>query len=73
MSRRLTSIDVIDALSDLFILRGLPQHIRSANGPEFFAKAVQEWITAAGTTTAYITPGQSMRERLAPARRTARR
>jgi hypothetical protein len=35
------SIDVIDVLSDLFILRGVPSHIRSDNGPEFLAKAVQ--------------------------------
>ena len=46
---------VIDVLSDLFILRGVPGHIRSDNGPEFVAKAVQEWITAVGAKTAYIT------------------
>ena len=32
-------IDVIDVLSDLFILRGVPGHIRSDNGPEFVATA----------------------------------
>ena len=47
VARKLKSIDVIDVLSDLFILRGVPGHIRSDNGPEFLAKAVQEWITAA--------------------------
>ena len=52
-----TSIDVIDVLSDLFILRGVPGHIRSDNGPEFVAKAVQKWITGVGAKTAYITPG----------------
>ena len=57
VSRRLKSIDVIDVLSDLFILRGIPEHIRSDNGPEFLAKAVQEWIAAVGAKTAYITPG----------------
>src|SRR4051794_3386539 len=35
----------------------VPGHIRSDNGPEFVAKAVQEWITAVGAKTAYITPG----------------
>ena len=35
----------------------MPSHIRSDNGPEFVAKAVQEWITAVGAKTAYITPG----------------
>src|SRR5262249_4853296 len=39
---------------DLFILRGIPAHIRSDNGPEFVAKAVQEWIAAVGAKTAYI-------------------
>ena len=45
------------ALSDLFILRGVPAHIRSDNGPEFVAKAVQGWIAAVGAKTAYIAPG----------------
>ena len=36
------------------ILRGVPGHIRSDNGPEFAAKAVQQWITAVGARTAYI-------------------
>jgi transposase InsO family protein len=57
IERRLRSIDVIDALCDLFILRGIPGHIRSDNGPEFIAKAVQDWIAAVGAKTAYITPG----------------
>ena len=41
VARRLNSNDLIDVLSDLFILRGVPAHIRSDNGPEFIAKAVQ--------------------------------
>jgi hypothetical protein len=45
---RLKAIDVIDVLSDLFILRGVPAHIRSDNGQEFVAKAVQEWIAVVG-------------------------
>ena len=57
VSRRLKSIDVIDVISDLFILRGVPEHIRSDNGPEFVATAVQEWVGAVGAKTAYITPG----------------
>src|SRR5271166_2745428 len=44
-------------MRDLFILRGVPGHIRSDNGPEFVAKAVQEWITAVGAKTVYIAPG----------------
>jgi transposase InsO family protein len=57
IDRRLKPIDVIDVLSDLFVLRGVPGHIRSDNGPEFVAKSVQKWITAVGAQTAYITPG----------------
>ena len=57
VARRLRSVDVIDALSDLFILRGVPGHIRSDNGPEFIAKAVQDWIAAVGARTAYIERG----------------
>ncbi len=57
VSRRLKSVDVIDVLSDLFMLRGIPGHIRSDNGPEFVAKAVRSWIAAVGAKTAYITPG----------------
>ena len=57
VDRKLRSTDVIDVLSDLFILRGVPGHIRSDNGPEFIAKALRDWITAVGATTAYITPG----------------
>ena len=57
IDRRLKAIDVIDVLSDLFILRGVPEHVRSDNGPEFVAKAVQEWIGAVGAKTAYIAPG----------------
>ena len=57
VARLLNSNDVIDVLSDLFILRGVPGHIRSDNGPEFIAKAVQAWITTVGAQTAYITPG----------------
>lgn len=57
VARRLNSTDVIDVLSDLFVLRGVPGHVRSDNGPEFIAKAVQDWITAVGSKTAYIAPG----------------
>ena len=57
IGRKLKSTDVIDVLSDLFILRGAPGHIRSDNGPEFIAKAVREWIAAVGAQAAFIEPG----------------
>lgn len=57
VARKLKAVDVIDVLSDLFILRGSPSHIRSDNGPEFVAQAVRDWIAAVGSKTAYIEPG----------------
>ena len=57
VGRRLGAAEVIDVLSDLFVLRGVPAHIRSDNGPEFVAKAVQAWIGGVGSATAYIEPG----------------
>jgi transposase InsO family protein len=79
VERKLKSTDVIDVLSDLFVLRGVPEHIRSDNGPEFVAKAVQDWIAAVGAKTVYIARGSPWEngfieklQREAP-RRTARR
>lgn len=57
VARRLNSTEVIAALCDLFILRGIPAHIRSDNGPEFIAVALREWIAAVGAKTTYIEPG----------------
>ena len=57
VDRKLNSGDVIDVLSDLFIMCGVPSYIRSDNGPEFVAVAVQDWIKAVGAKTAYIEPG----------------
>jgi transposase InsO family protein len=57
VKRKLNSTDVIDALTDLFIIRGVPAYIRSDNGPEFIAEAVRQWIRAVGSKAAYIEPG----------------
>ena len=57
VERRLTSEDVIDQLFNLFILRGIPEHIRSDNGPEFTAKAVRKWLERLGVKTLFIEPG----------------
>jgi transposase InsO family protein len=45
-----------DRLADLFIARGPPANIRSDNGSEFIATAVQKWLAQVGVTTLYITP-----------------
>ena len=57
VKRKLNSTDVIDALTDLFILRGPPAFVRSDNGPEFVARDVRNWIEAVGAKTAFIEPG----------------
>ncbi len=57
IDRKLNSTAVIDVLTDLFVLRGVPGHVRSDNGPEFIAKAVRDWIAAVGAQTAFIEPG----------------
>jgi transposase InsO family protein len=48
---------VVDILTWLFHTRGVPQHLRSDNGPEFIAHKVQDWLTIQGSQTIYITPG----------------
>jgi len=57
VGRSLTRESVLDKLTELFIQRGIPEHIRSDNGSEFTAKAVRKWLKALGVTTLYITPG----------------
>ncbi len=57
VGRKLKAVDVIDVLADLFIMRGVPGHIRSDNGPEFAAVAVKGWITGVRASTAFIEPG----------------
>jgi transposase InsO family protein len=57
VNRRTTSQDVIDQLFQLIIFRGIPEHIRSDNGPEFTAKAVRGWLDRIGVKTLFIEPG----------------
>jgi putative transposase len=57
VERRLTSEDVINQLYTLFLTRGVPEHIRSDNGPEFTAKAVRSWLSEMGVKTLFIEPG----------------
>jgi len=57
VKRRITSQDVIDQLFELIIFRGIPEHVRSDNGPEFTAKAVRRWLNRIGVKTLFIEPG----------------
>lgn len=57
VARKLRSDDVLERLSWLFATRGVPDHIRSDNGPEFTAKVVREWLHRVGVRTLFIEPG----------------
>ena len=57
VARKLKSDDVLECLTGLFVRRGVPDHIRSDNGPEFTAKAVRGWLGRVGVTTLFIEPG----------------
>jgi putative transposase len=55
--RRFTSLDVIEVLSDLFITRGLPEYIRSDNGPEFTSQVIRKWLNSLEVAPLFIEPG----------------
>lgn len=57
VGRRVTSESVIEQLTDLFIRKGLPEHVRSDNGSEFTAKAIRHWLASLGVKTLFIEPG----------------
>jgi transposase InsO family protein len=57
VARRLGSYEVIETLADVMVWRGIPEHIRSDNGPEFVAKELRKWLGKVGTDTLYIEPG----------------
>lgn len=57
VERRLSSDDVLHCLTELFVKHGVPEHIRSDNGPEFTAKAVRAWLGHIGVKTLFIEPG----------------
>ena len=55
--RRIGSRQVIEVLADAMIEHGIPEHIRSDNGPEFVAKELRRWLARIGAKTLYIEPG----------------
>jgi putative transposase len=57
VERHITSEDVINQMYTQFLLRGVPEHIRSDNGPEFTAKAIRSWLAEMGVKTLFIEPG----------------
>jgi len=57
VARKITADDVLERLGRLFVRRGVPEHLRSDNGPEFTAKAVRKWLGRVGVRTLFIEPG----------------
>jgi len=57
VARRLTHHDVLEILTELFVQRGVPVHIRSDNGAEFTAKRVREWLAKLQIKPLFIEPG----------------
>ena len=57
VGRSIKSKDVIAVLEYLFMVRGIPEFIRSDNGPEFIADAIKRWLQDRGVETLYIEPG----------------
>jgi transposase InsO family protein len=57
VARRLGRYEVIETLAEVMEQRGVPEHIRSDNGPEFIAQELRRWLAHVGTATLYIEPG----------------
>ena len=57
VARRLNSENVLERLAELFVNRGVPDHIRSDNGPEFTSRVVRGWLERVGVKTLFIEPG----------------
>ena len=57
VERTMTANDVINVLSQVFLIRGVPKYIRSDNGPEFIAHAIRTYLSKVNVGTLYINPG----------------
>ncbi len=57
VARRIRARDAIDVFADLMETHGIPEHIRSDNGPEMVAHQLRQRLARLGTKAVYITPG----------------
>jgi transposase InsO family protein len=57
VARRINSLGVLETMADVMLVRGIPEHVRSDNGPEMTAKIVRQWLASVGAKTMYIAPG----------------
>jgi hypothetical protein len=56
--RRWSSAKVIEALADVMVLKGVPEHLRSDNGPEFVARDLRKWLAGTGACS-IASPGST--------------
>jgi transposase InsO family protein len=57
VGRSIKAADAIDLLAQVMLIRGVPAHLRSDNGPEFIAAALRAYLEKAGVGTLYVEPG----------------
>jgi putative transposase len=57
VERRWSSAKVIEALADVMVIKEVPEHLRSDNGPESVAHDLRKWLASIGAKTMYIEPG----------------
>ena len=57
VERQLGNNEVIETLAAVMTTHGIPEYLRSDNGPEFIAKELRKWLQGVGATPLYIEPG----------------
>jgi putative transposase len=57
VARKINGLGVLETMAKVMMVRGVPEHIRSDNGPEMTSKAVRNWLANVGAQTLYIEPG----------------
>lgn len=58
--QRWSSAKVIEALADVMVMKGVPEHLRSDNGLEFVARDLRQWLANTSAKTLYIEPGSPL-------------
>ena len=64
VARRLNSQDVIETLPEVMLWRGIPEYIRSDNGPECVARQLRDWLQGTGNQSPVYRAWQSVGERV---------
>jgi putative transposase len=55
--RRWSSARLIEALANVMVMKGVPEHLRSDNAPQFVARDLRQRLASTGAKTLYIEPG----------------